>query len=79
MARRSVAKEALHNENFTQWTQTDPEKQMPEWTRVASQAHKRATKKKRAELRQRGLPMTSGKMAKSAKCRLRISSVESKL
>jgi hypothetical protein len=25
--------------------------------RVASQAHKRATRKKRAELRQRGLPM----------------------
>jgi hypothetical protein len=33
------------------------EKQMPEWARVASQAHKRATKKKRAKLRQRGLPM----------------------
>jgi hypothetical protein len=26
-----------------------PEKQMPEWERVASQAHKRATKKKRAD------------------------------
>ena len=34
-----------------------PEKQMPEWARVASRAHKCATKKKRAELRQRGLPM----------------------
>ena len=32
-----------------------PEKQMPEWARVASQAHRRATKKKRAKLRQRGL------------------------
>jgi hypothetical protein len=46
-----------HNENFAQRTQTIPEKQMPEWARVASQAHKRATKKKRAELRQRCLPM----------------------
>jgi hypothetical protein len=34
-----------------------PEKEMPKWVRVASQPHKRATKKKRAELRQRGLPM----------------------
>jgi hypothetical protein len=34
-----------------------PEKKMSEWARVASQAHKRATRKKRAELRQRGLPM----------------------
>jgi hypothetical protein len=33
------------------------EKDMPKWARVASQAHKRATRKKRAELRQRGLPM----------------------
>jgi len=30
---------------------------MPQWARVASQAHKRATRKKRAELRRRGLPM----------------------
>ncbi|CAN5574381.1 hypothetical protein BH20VER1_BH20VER1_13670 [soil metagenome] len=34
-----------------------PEKEMPEWARVASQAHRSATRKKRAELRQRGLPM----------------------
>jgi len=34
-----------------------PEKKMPKWARVASQAHKRATRKKRAELRRRGLPM----------------------
>jgi hypothetical protein len=34
-----------------------PEKEMPKWVRVASQAHKRATKKKRAELRRLGLPM----------------------
>ena len=33
------------------------ENKMPKWVRVAAQAHKRATKKKRAELRQRGLPM----------------------
>ena len=74
-----------------------PEKQMPEWARVASQAHKRATRMngadwgeatwtvqpeegrakmmgisfvKRAELRQRGLPMIIGRTAKSAKFRL---------
>jgi hypothetical protein len=34
-----------------------PEKEMSEWVRVPSQAHKRATHKKRAELRRRGLPM----------------------
>ena len=34
-----------------------PEKEMSKWARVASQAHCRATKKKRAELRQCGLPM----------------------
>lgn len=33
------------------------EKDMPKWARVASQAHRRATRKKRIELRQRGLPM----------------------
>jgi hypothetical protein len=33
------------------------EKDMPKWARVASQAHKRATRKKRADLRRRGLPM----------------------
>jgi hypothetical protein len=34
-----------------------PEKNMPKWAKAASQAHRRATKKKRVELRQRGLPM----------------------
>lgn len=34
-----------------------PEKNMPKWAKAASQAHRRATKKKRAELRQRGLPI----------------------
>jgi hypothetical protein len=34
-----------------------PEKDMPKWARAASQAHRRATRKKRIELRQRGLPM----------------------
>jgi hypothetical protein len=30
---------------------------MPKWVRVAPQARRRATKKKRVELRRRGLPM----------------------
>jgi hypothetical protein len=34
-----------------------PEKDMPKWARAASQAHRRATRKKRVELRRRGLPM----------------------
>ena len=34
-----------------------PEKEMSQWARVAAQAHKRATLKKRAELRRLGLPM----------------------
>jgi hypothetical protein len=34
-----------------------PESKMSPAARVASQAHKRATRKKRAELRRRGLPM----------------------
>ena len=34
-----------------------PEKEMSEWARIALRAHRRATKKKRAELRRRGLPM----------------------
>ena len=34
-----------------------PEKEMSEWARVALHAHRRATRKKRAELRRRGLPM----------------------
>jgi hypothetical protein len=33
------------------------EKDMPKWARVASQAHRRATRKKRIELRRHGLPM----------------------
>ena len=41
-----------------------PEKEMSEWARVASQAHRRATRKKRAELRQRGLPMIIWKDAR---------------
>src|SRR6267378_7651958 len=39
-----------------------PEREMSEWARIASQAHKRATKKKRAELRRRGLPMSGASM-----------------
>ena len=34
-----------------------PEKEMSEWARIALRVHRRATRKKRAELRQRGLPM----------------------
>lgn len=34
-----------------------PEKQMSPEARVASRAHRSATRKKRTELRQRGLPM----------------------
>jgi hypothetical protein len=34
-----------------------PEKEMSEWARVALHAHRRATRKKRGELRRRGLPM----------------------
>jgi hypothetical protein len=34
-----------------------PEKEMSEGARIALRAHRRATKKKRAELRRRGLPM----------------------
>jgi hypothetical protein len=34
-----------------------PEHKMSPQARIASQAHRRATKKKRAELRRRGLPM----------------------
>jgi hypothetical protein len=33
------------------------ERDMPKWARAASQAHRRATRKKRVELRRRGLPM----------------------
>jgi hypothetical protein len=34
-----------------------PEKEMSKWARVALRAHRGATRKKRVELRQRGLPM----------------------
>jgi hypothetical protein len=34
-----------------------PESKMSPEARIASQAHRRATRKKRAELRRRGLPM----------------------
>jgi hypothetical protein len=34
-----------------------PERGMSEWARVAARAHKRATRKKRSELRRLGLPM----------------------
>ncbi len=34
-----------------------PEKEMSEWAPVALRAHRRATKKKRAELHHRGLPI----------------------
>jgi hypothetical protein len=37
-----------------------PESKMSPEARVASQAHRRATRKKRIELRQRGLPMIIG-------------------
>jgi hypothetical protein len=40
------------------------EKKMPKWARAASQAHRSATRKKRAELRQRGLPMIVWKNGK---------------
>ena len=34
-----------------------PEEEMSEWARIALHAHRRATRKKRAELRRMGLPM----------------------
>jgi hypothetical protein len=34
-----------------------PEKEMSEWACVALRAHRRATRKKRAQLRRLGLPM----------------------
>jgi hypothetical protein len=34
-----------------------PEKEMSKWARIASRAHRRATRKKRVELRRLGLPM----------------------
>ncbi|HEX7518478.1 MAG TPA: hypothetical protein VF345_14460 [Chthoniobacterales bacterium] len=45
------------NEEATVVLKPIPEKEMSEWARVASQAHRRATRKKRVELRQRGLSM----------------------
>jgi len=34
-----------------------PEREMSEWSRIALRADRRATRKKRIELRRRGLPM----------------------
>jgi hypothetical protein len=48
----------ISNKTPTPRVQADSRKgNQPKWVRVASQAHKGATRKKRAELRQRGLPM----------------------
>jgi hypothetical protein len=52
------------NEEATVVLKPIPEKEMSEWARVASQAHRRATRKKRIELRQRGLPMIGWKDGK---------------
>jgi len=41
-----------------------PEKEMSEWARVALRAHRRATRKKRAELCRLGLPMITWKNGK---------------
>jgi len=41
-----------------------PEEEMSEWARVALCAHRRATRKKRIELRRRGLPMIVWKNGK---------------
>ena len=41
-----------------------PEKEMPEWARIALHAHRRATRKKRAQLRRMGLPMINWKDGK---------------
>jgi hypothetical protein len=41
-----------------------PEKEMSEWARVALQADRRATRKKRAELRRLDLPMIIWKNGK---------------
>ena len=34
-----------------------PEEEVSQWARIASQSHRRATRKKRVELRRLGLPM----------------------
>jgi len=52
-------KENLHN-----GLKPIPESKMSPEARVASQAHRRATRKKRMELRQRGLPMIGWKDGK---------------
>ena len=44
-----------------------PESKMSSEARIASQAHRRATKKKRVELRRRGLPMIIWKNGKVRK------------
>ena len=41
-----------------------PEREMAEWARVALHAHRRATRKKRAELRRLGLPIIIWKNGK---------------
>jgi hypothetical protein len=45
------------NKNLHNGLKPIPESKMSPDARIASQAHRRATKKKRAELRRRGLPM----------------------
>jgi hypothetical protein len=42
---------------FTEWLKPIPESKMSPEARVAAQALRRATRKKRTELRRRGLPM----------------------
>jgi hypothetical protein len=41
-----------------------PEKEMSEWARIALRAHRRATRKKQADLRRLGLPMVIWKNGK---------------
>jgi len=47
----------LFHEPQTSILKPIPEREMSEWARIALRAHRRATRKKRIELRQRGLPM----------------------
>ena len=51
------AKRRLANDETLITFEPIPESKMSPEARVASQAHRRATRKKRAELRQRGLPV----------------------
>lgn len=48
---------SFHEGNLHNGLKPIPESKMSPEARVASQAHRRATRKKRAELRQRGLPV----------------------